>query len=56
MIAVEASKENASLLLKNINVNNIKAEVVVSALVSSEFKKDYIKLYVRNGIEEQIHY
>ena len=49
LIAVEASKENASLLLKNINLNNIKAEVLVSALVSPEFKEDYIKLYIRNG-------
>ena len=48
LIAVEA-KENASLLLKNINLNNIKAEVLVSALVSPEFKEDYIKLYIRNG-------
>ena len=49
LVAVEASKENASLLLKNINLNNIKAEVIVSALVSPEFKEDYIKLYIRNG-------
>ncbi|MAJ58288.1 MAG: hypothetical protein CMI74_09555 [Candidatus Pelagibacter sp.] len=49
LIAVEASKENASLLLKNINLNNIKAEVHVSALVSSKFKQEYIKLYIRNG-------
>ena len=49
LIAVEASKENASLLLKNINLNNIKAEVLVSALVSPDFKEDYIKLYIRNG-------
>ena len=49
LIAVEASKENASLLLKNINLNNIKAEVLISALVSPEFKEKYIKLYVRNG-------
>ena len=28
LIAVEASKENASLLLRNINLNNIKAEVL----------------------------
>ena len=49
LIAVEASKENAALLLKNINLNNIKAEVLVSALVSPEFKEDYIKLYIRNG-------
>ena len=44
LIAVEASKENASLLLKNINLNNIKAEVLVSALVSPEFKENYIKV------------
>ena len=48
-IAIEASKENASLLLKNIHLNSIKAEVHVSALVSSEFKQEYIKLYIRNG-------
>ncbi len=49
LIAVEASKENASLLLKNINLNKVKAEVYVSALVSPEFKEEYIKLYIRNG-------
>ena len=49
LIAVEASKENASLLLRNINLNNIKAEVLISALVSPEFKEKYTKLYIRNG-------
>ena len=49
LIAIEASKENASLLLKNISINNIKAEVLISALVSPKFKEDYIKLYIRNG-------
>lgn len=49
LIAVEASKENASLLLKNINLNNIKAQVFISALVSPKFKQEYIKLFIRNG-------
>ncbi len=49
LIAVEASKDNASLLLRNIKLNNIKAEVLVSALVSPEFKEKYTKLYIRNG-------
>ena len=39
LIAVEASKDNASLLLRNIKLNNIKAEVLVSALVSPEFRE-----------------
>ncbi len=49
LIAIEASKENASLLLRNISINNVKAEVLVSALVAPNFKKEFIKLFVRNG-------
>ena len=49
LIAVEASKDNASLLLRNIKLNNIKANVLISALVSPEFKEKYTKLYIRNG-------
>ncbi len=49
LIAIEASKENASLLLRNICLNNIKAEVEVSALVTPSYREKFIKLFVRNG-------
>ncbi|WP_162473662.1 FkbM family methyltransferase [Serratia microhaemolytica] len=48
LIAVEASKENAALLLKNVLDNQIKAQVHMVAL-SDSMQQRYLKLYVRRG-------
>ena len=48
LIAVEPSKENAALLLKNIFANKIKAKVYCYALVN-KVTENYIKLFINKG-------
>ena len=48
LIAVEPSKENAALLLKNIFANKIKAKVYCYALVN-KVTENYIKLFINRG-------
>ena len=48
LIAVEPSKENASLLLKNISLNNLKSKIYICALVEKSDEK-YIKLFINKG-------
>ncbi len=48
LIAIEPSKENAALLLKNIFINKIKAKIYCYALVD-KVTENYIKLFINNG-------
>ena len=48
LIAVEPSKENAALLLKNIFTNKIKAKIYCYALVN-KVTQNYIKLFINRG-------
>jgi len=48
LIAVEPSKENASILLKNIFLNNLKSKIYVCALVE-KIDKRYTKLFINRG-------
>ena len=48
LIAVEPSKENASILLRNIFLNNIKSKTYICALVEKTYEK-YTKLFINNG-------
>ena len=48
LIAIEPSKENSSLLLKNIFINGIKAKVYCCALVNKT-TENYIKLFINKG-------
>ena len=48
LIAIEPSKENSALLLKNISINKIKAKIFCSALVS-KVTENYIKLFINKG-------
>lgn len=48
LIAIEASKENALELLRNVSVNNIQAQVHIFALVDSE-NGNFIKLFKPGG-------
>lgn len=49
LVAVEASKENAILLLKNIQANNVRAHVIVAGVTSDVLAGEYLELYVRSG-------
>ena len=48
LIAIEPSKENLSLLLKNISINGIKAKIYCCALVN-KVTENYIKLFINKG-------
>jgi len=48
LIAIEPSKENSSLLLKNIFINGIRAKVYCSALID-KVNENYIKLFINKG-------
>tara|TARA_B100001093_G_scaffold496869_1_gene543094 strand:- start:896 stop:1852 length:957 start_codon:yes stop_codon:yes gene_type:complete len=48
LIAVEPSKENSALLLKNIFINKIKAKIYCYALVN-KVTENYIKLFINKG-------
>ena len=48
LIAVEPSKENSALLLKNIFINKIKAKIYCYALVK-KVAENYIKLFINRG-------
>ena len=48
LIAVEPSKENASILLKNIFLNKLKSKIFICALVEKIDEK-YAKLYINKG-------
>ena len=48
LIAIEPSKENLSLLLKNIFINGIKAKIYCCALVD-KVTENYIKLFINKG-------
>ncbi len=48
LIAVEPSKENASILLKNIFLNNLKSKIYICALVE-KINAKYTKLFINNG-------
>lgn len=49
LAAIEASKENTILLLKNIAENNVRAHVSAVALTNANFSNKFIKLYLRDG-------
>ncbi len=49
LAAIEASKDTASLLLKNIALNQIKAHVDIVALTSQADDGAFLKLYLRDG-------
>ena len=48
LIAVEPSKENASLLLKNIFLNNLKSKIYICAL-GEKIDEKYKKLFINKG-------
>ena len=48
LIAIEPSKENASILLKNIFLNNLKSKIYICALVEKIDEK-YKKLFINHG-------
>ena len=48
LIAVEPSKENASILLKNIFLNNLRAKIYICAL-GEKIDAKYTKLYINKG-------
>ncbi len=48
LIAVEPSKENASILLKNIYLNNLRSKIYICAL-GEKIDKKYTKLFINNG-------
>ena len=48
LIAVEPSKENSALLLKNIYINKIKAKIFCLALIN-KVTENYVKLFINNG-------
>ena len=48
LVAIEPSKENSALLLKNIFINEIKAKIYCYALVN-KVSENYIKLFVNKG-------
>ena len=48
LIAVEPSKENSALLLKNIFINKIKAKIFCLALID-KVTENYVKLFINNG-------
>ena len=48
LIAVEASKDNGTLLIKNILANSIKSKLHMLAL-TDEISPDYIKFFVSKG-------
>lgn len=48
LIAVEPSKENSALLLKNIFINKLKSKIYCYALVS-KVTENYIKLFINKG-------
>jgi FkbM family methyltransferase len=51
LIAVEASKENGALLLKNIANNKLKAKVFLCALVDEidDVDEDFVELFINKG-------
>lgn len=49
LIAVEASKYNAALLLRNAALNGIRMRAHVLALTSNKEAGGYLPLYIRNG-------
>ena len=49
LAAIEASKENAILLLKNIVENNVRAHVSTVALTNSNSSNKFLKLYLKDG-------
>ena len=48
LIAVEPSKENASILLKNIFLNNLKSKIYICAL-GEKMDEKYTKLFIKKG-------
>ena len=48
LIAVEPSKENASILLKNIFLNNLKSKIYICAL-GEKIDEKYTKLFINKG-------
>ncbi len=48
LIAIEPSKENSALLLKNIFINKIKAKIFCFALIN-KVTENYIKLFINKG-------
>lgn len=49
LIAIEASKANAALLLKNASLNGIRMQAHILALTSQDDANTYMPLYVRSG-------
>lgn len=49
LAAVEASKDNAALLLRNIALNDVKARVDVVALCADTGADGFVKLHLRDG-------
>jgi len=49
LAAIEASKETAALLLRNIALNQVKAHVGVVALSSNDAAGQFLKLHLRDG-------
>ena len=49
LIAIEPSKNNASILKKNILMNKIKAQIYQYALVDKYYKSNQIKLFINEG-------
>jgi len=48
LVAIEPSKENSALLLKNIFINEIRAKIYCYALVN-KVTENYIKLFINKG-------
>ena len=49
LIAIEPSKDNLKLLKKNISNNQIKAQLLMYALVDNSFKENHIKMFINKG-------
>jgi len=49
LVAIEASKANAALLLRNASLNGIRMQAHILALTSEDDANTYMPLYVRSG-------
>lgn len=49
LLAIEASKGNAKLLVKNILNNQIKSKLLLYALVDESYREEYVNMFINRG-------